>query len=301
MPVFDRAAFVGSGLIGAGLAAVSAAHNVQAVLYTRRDVEGVQKRMNDTLDFFAENGLMTQEQRRSADKMYRITTSVKDAVQDMPFVQESGPEKIELKRNLIREIEEYANPETIIASSTSYHTCTELQEGALYPERIICAHPWHPSYLLPLIELMCSDVTSAQTKNSARTFYEELGRKVVVLRKDVSGYIGNTISLAVREIAQNLVADGVCSAEDVDATLMNGPGARMAVTGQLLTMNLGTIGGLRNHGKKFGREENPRLEEVCQSIDEEMAARPIEKGRDWASISKYRDRTLLKLMELTLK
>ena len=101
MPVFDRVAFVGSGLIGAGLAATCVAHDVRTVLYTRRDVEGVQKRMDDTLNFFTENGLMAQEQRRLADKMYRITTSVKDAVQDMPFVQESGPEKIELKRNKI--------------------------------------------------------------------------------------------------------------------------------------------------------------------------------------------------------
>ncbi len=291
-----KVALIGTGMIGSGIAVNCMLAGVSCVLQTRKNTERVLSEVKRILDFFEENQVITHERRQQAEERYMITTSIRDAVEGADLIQEAGPENLEIKRELYRQIEAYASASAYMTSTSSRHTCAELQEGLAHPGRFVCAHPWNPSYLLPLVELMGGPQTEPETIAGVKAFFDFIGKETVVCHKDVSGYAVNRISWAVMDLAKRLVAEGVCSAEELDRALMYGPGLRLAVTGQMLTIDLGTEGGLRNYAKKYDREPDANTELIAESIDKELAARTPEEGRDWQSASEYRDRMLLKFL-----
>lgn len=271
-------------------------HGHHVTLQTRSNVERVHKDIDHILNFFCQEGLATPEQCEVASKRYTVTTNIAEAVHDADLIQEAGPEDLTIKHILLREIEKTAPARAYITSTSSRHTCADLQEGMLHPERFACAHPWHPSYLLPLVEIMGSDKTAPDTVTAVKAFFDSIGKETVICRKDISGYVANEISWAVMRIAKQYVAEGICSAEDIDRALMFGPGLRLAVTGQMLTIDLGTQGGLKNYANKYHRAPEPNIDIITASIAEEMSRRPETEGRDWDSISEYRDKMLVRFL-----
>lgn len=288
-----KVAFVGSGMIGSGIAVNCILNGYEAVLQTRRQVEKTNNRMKSMLRILVDNKVITQAQCDEASKLYSVTTSIEEAVTGAFFIQESGPELLETKRVLFDQIEEFAAPDAIIASSTSKLLCTDMQKGAKHPERFIIGHPYHPAYLLPLIELVAGAETSPEVMAKAKAFYDGIGKETIICKKDISGYIVNRLSWAAAAEAKKTVAQGICSAEEMDKAIMYGPGLRFAITGALLTMTLGTEGGLRNEAEKYHKAPDPDIELIASSIDEEMANRPPEQGNDWDSIGEYRDKMII--------
>ncbi len=166
-------------------------------------------------------------------------------------------------------------------------------EGAKHPERFIIGHPYHPAYLLPLIELVAGEETSPEVMAKSKAFYDGIGKETIVCKKDVSGYIVNRLSWAAAAEAKKTIVQGICTAEEMDKAIMYGPGLRFAITGALLTMTLGTEGGLRNEAEKYSKAADPNIELIANSVDEEMANRPAEQGNDWDSIGDYRDKMII--------
>lgn len=101
----------------------------------------------------------------------------------------------------------------------------------------------HPSYLLPLIEVCGGRETSDEVIAKAIEIYKGMGKVPVHCKKEVPGFIVSRISWSAMDIAKEIVMDGVCSVEDMDKAIMYGPGMRMAITGQILTLSLGNQGG----------------------------------------------------------
>jgi len=291
-----RIAFVGAGMIGSGLAVNCILHGYPVVLQTRSKIARTEESVERILKFFEDEQIITQMQKQNAQALYTVTTSIPNAVQDADIIQEAGPEDLDIKKKLYSQIEQSAKEDAIIASSSSRFRCTELQSGLERPERFLCAHPYHPSYLLPLIEIMGGAQTASETISVANAFFSGIGKETVICRRDISGYIANEISWSIMGIAKKYVSQGICSAEDIDRALMYGPGLRLAVTGQMLTINLGTEGGLKNFAQKYGREPEPGIEKIIESIEKEMISRSEDEGRDWESISEYRDRMLVRFL-----
>jgi 3-hydroxybutyryl-CoA dehydrogenase len=136
----------------------------------------------------------------------------------------------------------------LIVTSSSGLSISQMQSGTQYPERCLAGHPYNPPHLIPLVEIAPGEKTSPESIETARRFYEGLGKVPIVLKREVPGYLANRMSAALWREAVNLALEGVASVEDIDKAIHYGPGLRWSVMGPNLTYHLGGAeGGIRYH------------------------------------------------------
>lgn len=162
-----------------------------------------------------------------------------EAVEGAVFVQESVPERIEIKHALFAEIEPVLAPGAVVSSSASGLMLSEMQEGWTDPGRLILGHPFNPPHLIPLVELLANDRTDADVLVQAESFYRNCGKVTIRLNKEVPGHAANRLQAALWREAISLVAEGVASVEDVDKAVWAGPGLRWAAMGPHMLFHLG--------------------------------------------------------------
>lgn len=291
--------FCGTGMIGAGLAANAIIHDMDVTLYDVVTPEKIRENIIKIYRILEKAGAVSKNLLEKFEHV-KISTDLKEAVQNADFVQECVPEKIELKRSIYRTIQESAGEQCIICSSTSAIMPSILSEGALYPKSIIVGHPYNPSYLLPLIEV-CGPQAEEQTLQKAVQIYEAIGKKAIICRKEIKGFIVNRLSWGAMNAAIESVVGGICSVEDMDNAIMYGPGMRMAVTGQLLTISLGIQGGFRERSAKYGHEPNPDDLIIAEGVDRQIANRPEEIGNTVETVEAWRDKMLAEILEIYKK
>jgi hypothetical protein len=149
------------------------------------------------------------------------------------FVQENGPERIDLKQDLYRRLDGLLPPDVIIASSSSGLTMSEIQSGCLsHPERCVIGHPFNPPHLVPLVEVVGGAITAPQAIRQAMSFYRSIGKRPVHLRREVVGHVANRLQAALQREIINLIAQGVVDVADVDTVISWGPGLRWGSWGQ---------------------------------------------------------------------
>ena len=290
----DKIAFVGTGIIGAGLAVNALTAGYPCTLYDVADLQIVRNRMQEIFDSMVEAGAYDRETADAAYARAAFTNNLKEAVTDAVFVQECIPERIELKQSTYRQIQEIVKDTAVIASSTSALMPSKLQEGALYPEKILVGHPYNPSYILPLVEIVAGEKTSQDSVNEAKKMYDSWGKVSVICLKEVFGYIAQHVNWGVRDIALKVVQDGICSPEDIDKAIMYGPGMRFPITGQLLTLAMGVEGGWKNIKKKYTGEEPSEFDLWLDGeLNQELANRPEQIGNTLDSALKFRNKMLV--------
>lgn len=228
-------------------------------------------------------------------------SSLGAAVADALLVQENGPESVSAKRELFRQVEASVGDDTIIASSTSSLTWSELVADATLPGRFVTAHPFNPPHLVPLVELYGN---KSSTVERAAKIYEGARRVVVPLKKDATGHIANRLASALWREAVHIVAEGIADVESVDAALVHGPGLRWSVIGPHMAYHLGGgPGGLASYLKHLGASQerrwerlgNPKLTaEVCAALVAGVAREA--QGRDVAELEVQRDEALIKAL-----
>jgi len=162
------------------------------------------------------------------------------ALSEADFIQENVPEREELKRSVIAEIDQYAPKEAVIASSTSGILAGTLQSDCKHhPERVIVAHPFNPVYLMPLVELVGGDQTEAAFIELAKGFYNKLNMKPLVIRNEIEGHVADRLMEAIWRESLHLVNDGIATTDEIDASIVYGPGLRWALMGPFLTLHMG--------------------------------------------------------------
>jgi len=168
------------------------------------------------------------------------------AAEGAGFVQENGPERIELKVDLFRRVDAVLPPEVLIASSSSTLLPSAMQAGCRHPGRLVLGHPFNPPHLIPLVEVAGGTQTAPESLDRAMRFYAALGKHPIRLNKEIAGHVSNRLQAAVWREAAYLVEQGVVSVADVDAAISQGPGLRWALMGPIMTYHLGGgAGGLR--------------------------------------------------------
>lgn len=292
-----KAAYVGTGMIGIGLAANAAVSGFDVTLYDVVPVEKVKENFKKVLDILVEAGATTKEVADKAFENAKYSTDLKEAVKGVDYVQECIPERLQLKQDTYRAIQEVTGPDTLIFSSTSAMPPSQLSDGALYPGSIMVGHPYNPSYLLPLIEI-CGPQCPQENIDKARVIFEAMGKVTVVCRKERNGFVVNPVSWAALDAAKLAVKEGYCSVEDMDKAIIFGPGMRMAVTGQLLTMSLGVDGGFYKFCEKYGWPEDPFFQDLGKGVDEELANRDPAVGNTVEEVTKFRDRCFAQILKL---
>ena len=232
------------------------------------------------------------------------------ACRDAEMVQESAPERLELKRELFATVEAALAPDAVIASSTSYFPPSEIQAGMRHPGRLALGHPFNPPHLIPLVEVLGGAATEPATVDWLMAFYTAIGRYPIRLHKEIPGHLVNRLQMALWDEAAKLVGEGVADAADVDAALVHGPGLRWAVMGPYLTMQLANAGGMAGAMAHFGpvvdhyaaREgQSPRRHDprVTQLIAEGIAERAA--GRSLDELARARDEMLTDVLETLAK
>ncbi|MEW9585876.1 3-hydroxyacyl-CoA dehydrogenase NAD-binding domain-containing protein [Paraburkholderia sp. DGU8] len=239
-----------------------------------------------------------------------FTPVLAQALTDVDLVQENGPERLEFKQELYRQLDELLPHDVIIASSTSTLPMSSIQLGAaLHPQRCVVAHPFNPPHLIPLVEIVGGVKTSEETIRRATEFYASIGKKTVRLHKELQGHVANRLQFAVAREVYYLVAEGVLSAADVDTALSWGPGLRWGVMGNMMLNHLGGgPGGIEHFFHQFtgpmtagwkdlgSPELTPEVQKkLIDGVHAEVGSRSIEE------LEAERDKMLLGLIELRTK
>ncbi|MCM3671110.1 L-carnitine dehydrogenase [Mesobacillus maritimus] len=231
------------------------------------------------------------------------------AVANADLIQENAPEREDIKRKLLAEIDKYAKPNAIIASSTSGLMPSTLQSDCANPERVIVAHPFNPVYLVPLVELVGGQATSAEVIERAEQFYHSIKMKPLVVKTEIEGHIADRLMEAIWREALHLVNDGVATTEEVDAAIVYGPGLRWALMGPFLTLHLaGGEQGMRHMLAQFGPAlKLPWTKLVAPELTEELSESVINgceqqtSGHSIAELEQRRDEFLIELQQLLEK
>jgi len=234
----------------------------------------------------------------------RFVRTVEACVADADFVQESAPERDELKRSLHGQISRAARPDAIIASSTSGLLPSDFYADAIDPERCVVGHPFNPVYLLPLVEVLGGRQTSPATIDAAMRIYRSLGMRPLQVRKEVPGFIADRLLEALWREALHLVNEGVATTGEIDDAIRFGAGIRWSFMGTFLTYTLaGGDAGMRHFMQQFGpalelpwtKLAAPRLtdeliDRVVSGTAEQVGARSIK------ALERYRDECITNVL-----
>jgi carnitine 3-dehydrogenase len=179
--------------------------------------------------------------------------SIEAAVENADWVQESVPERLEIKHKVFAEIEKYAPQAAILGSSTSGFKPSELQEGLNRPETVMVTHPFNPVYLLPLIEVVPTPKNTAETIERAKSILTSLGMYPLHVRKEIDAHIADRFLEAVWREGLWLIKDGIATTQEIDDAIRYGFGLRWAQMGLFETYRIaGGEAGMRHFIAQFG-------------------------------------------------
>ena len=294
---------VGTGVIGAGWAARALAHGLDVVAWDPGPdwQTGLRARVDNAWPALCKLGLYPGaglERLRCVDTQEEVCTRA-------DFIQESAPERPELKRRLHAQLDAAADAGVIIASSTSGLLPSEFQADCRSPERVIVGHPFNPVYLLPLVEVLGGRKTSAESVDRAITFYRELGMYPLQVRTEIEGFLSDRLQEALWREILHLVNDGVAGSAELDAAITYGPGLRWAFMGTCLSFHMaGGDAGMRDFMKQFGPALKlpwTKLEapELSEELIDRMAAGTEQQaaGRTVKELERLRDDCLIAIMQ----
>jgi 3-hydroxybutyryl-CoA dehydrogenase len=231
-----RAAVVGSGVMGAGIAHVLAAGGSEVTLYDP-DPAALDRALASISSAARSLG-------RDVELLIaRVTTTVDldQAVGAAMLVVEAGPEIPKLKQELFSEIERLASSDAVLASNTSAIPIRTIAALVDSPERVLGTHFWHPPHLVPLVEVVQSDQTDVRYIDWTIELLARYGMRPVHVRADVPGFVGNRLQHALKREAIALVHAGVCDVDTLDTVVKEGFGARLGVLGPLEQADLGGL------------------------------------------------------------
>ena len=179
-------------------------------------------------------------------------STLSDALSGADYIQENTPERIEIKHDVLAAIEANAQPDAVIASSTSGLLPSVMFENLTSARRCLVAHPLNPPHLIPAVELVPGPATDAASLHTARMILEEAGHVVLTLRREIAGFVMNRLQGAVLDEAFRLVEQGIVGPEDVDIALRDGLAIRWSVVGPFETIDLNAPGGVSDYIDRYG-------------------------------------------------
>ncbi len=240
-----KVAVIGAGTMGANIALSFAAHGFGVCLCDVSEAQ-LDKARSTILKHAAmmlEHGLVSGS---AEDSLSRISfdTRMDVSVVGVDLVIEAVRENLQLKLQVFTKLDRLCAPEVILASTTSTFVPTALAAGLVNPSRksrFLVMHYWNPAHLIPLVEVVPHSETSLEVLDFVRALLLQCRMLPVLLRKEISGFIGNRLAFALQREAMGLIANGVATAEDIDQVVTSGFGRRVPITGIFGTADLGGL------------------------------------------------------------
>ena len=239
----------------------------------------------------------------------KIVDTLEEAVKNSDLIQENVPERLQIKKTVLKNISIVAPKNTIIASSSSGLLPSDLQLKCINPKRLIIAHPFNPVYILPLVEIVKSKKTSNLYLNKAKKFYQKIKMKTLLVEKELPGFLSDRLQEALWREGLHIVNDGFASTKDLDDAITYGPGMRWALMGTFLTFHLaGGELGMKHMLDQFGpalklpwtKLKSPKL---TKKLKEKIikGTKKQSKNHSIKDLSNIRDNFLIDLLELKKK
>jgi 3-hydroxyacyl-CoA dehydrogenase len=301
-----RIAVIGAGTIGASWAAYFLARGFEVAAYDPAP------NGEDFARRFIDNAWPTLEKLKAVQsgadrKRFSFFKDPAAAAKGAAFVQESGPEREDVKIELFAAIDGAAPADSVIASSSSGLLISRVTGKCRHPERCVIGHPFNPPHLIPLVEVVGGAKTSPDAVTKAMNFYREIGKHPIHIRKEVRGHVANRLQAALWREAIHLVTEGVVSVADADAAIAYGPGLRWALMGPHLTFHMaGGDGGMKHFMDHLGPALQSWMDElgtpmldaktqkaIIDGVTEEAAGRSMDDLRRW------RDRKLIEILRVS--
>lgn len=223
---------VGGGLMGGNIALMFAAAKHRVTVYepdaaTRATLAD---RVRDSLTLIGGD--------LAAVELITATGDLSEAVADADLVTEAAPEKLALKRSIFADLVRLAKREALLASNTSVIPIGQIAEGLETRDRIVGTHWWNPAHLVPLVEVVQAEGTSAATIDAVMTLLQRIGKRPAHVLKDTPGFVANRLQHALWREAIAMVAEGICDARTLDACVKSSFGLRLAALGPLENADL---------------------------------------------------------------
>jgi len=247
-------AVVGTGVIGRSWIQVFARAGRETRVY---DPDPIQARR--ALDWLAADladavaqGVMSRHAERELRRRVSLHPDLPSALSGVEYVQESGPERLEVKQAIYRELDRHAARRAVLASSTSALDMTRIADGLAGASRCIVAHPVNPPHVIPAVEVLPGAATTPAVVTRTCRLLSSLGQSPVLLRKYAVGFALNRMQAALVREAIDLVESGVTDVNGVDALIRDGLGLRWALLGPFGVGHGNADGGLREYYAKYG-------------------------------------------------
>jgi 3-hydroxyacyl-CoA dehydrogenase len=299
----DRIAIIGAGLIGRAWAMVFARAGLPVAMWDAAPgvAEAALATIRERLADLRAAGLIEEAPDAVAARVSAAPT-MEAALVGAIHVQEQGPERVEVKRELFARMDGLCGPGTVLASSTSGIPASAFTETLAGRARCLVAHPVNPPYLVPLVELVGAPWTDPDAVARTRALMERVGQVPVTAHRETRGFVLNRLQAALLAEAFRMVRDGVMDPEDVDRCVKDGLGLRWAFMGPFETIDLNAPGGVPDYAGRYGPlmggitdEQTPYhydAETVARVTASRRAALPADR---LAERGAWRDRRLMAL------
>lgn len=230
-----RITLIGTGTIGLSFAAFHLSHlpsPSQITIYdTRPDLR---QYIQETLPKFYDEGKTP-----ASVNEINIASSLEDAVRNATIIQESGPENLDIKRQLWVDVERYAPKDALLWSSTSGIPASQQSQDMEDKTRLVVVHPYNPPHIMPLLELVPSPSTSDAVIQRTKAFWEARNRTPIHIKRETTGFVANRLAFALLRESIHLVSEGVVTVSELDRIVENSMGPRWAVAGPFKSYHAG--------------------------------------------------------------
>ncbi|WP_199182356.1 3-hydroxyacyl-CoA dehydrogenase [Cryobacterium sp. Y11] len=299
-------AVLGGGSIGVAFATQFALSGREVRIYDpvleRRAVVEAEVRVR--LEDLYANDLLKEPVQIVLDRVL-VASEIAEAVDACVLAQECAPERLEIKRELFASAAA-ANPQMILASSSSALTPSSMAGDESWADRLIVAHPGNPPYLIPVIELVPGLRTGDGVIDAAAEVFKSVGLRPIRLAREIEGFVFNRLQGAVLREAYCLLRDGIASVEDIDTVMKDGLGRRWAFMGPFETADLNVRGGLAAHAARMGPayesmgagrgQHDPWTPELVSEAHQQRREQlPL---KDWEERVRWRDLELMRRKRL---
>jgi len=239
----SKVAVIGFGTMGSGIAErfAECGYEVVATDAARQQLEAGLALIERNQQTLIEAGLLEADQADESKQRLRTTSSLAEAVNQAQLVIEAVPENMDLKLETFGELDKLCDAGAILASNTSGLSITKIATAVADPERAAGYHWWNPPHIMPLVEVIKGERTSDETVATLVAIAKRLGKRPIVVQRDVPGFVGNRLQFAVFREALHLLTEGIATAEDIDTAMTAGPGLRYGLLGPLRTADLGGL------------------------------------------------------------
>ena len=307
-PNMKTVAVVGAGVIGRSWAHVFSRAGCQTRIYDydTAKAKAAFEWLKHDLACDQSDGLIMTEEVEARLARISVHADLEETLAGAEYVQESGPESMEIKQSIFARMDDIAPSEAILASSTSGLDIEEIAGKLNGAARCFTAHPFNPPHILPAVEVMPTQTTNSILFEKVIEFLKSVGQKPVKMNFFIPGYIANRLQSALLREAIHIVESGAADVETVDTVISDALALRWVLFGNFGTNNTNADGGIREYYSLYGesyREEMETLDSTPVSFDDEMIeriGRQVDRKEGTAPISdicRWRDRVIRKILK----